>query len=186
MLQVNGLSLAGEVWEPANLNAVCLVFLKAEWYKHPDNSRGQYSNLLESPALGDANEDQIRSWLLAKTRDPLLWYIPSSTDWFMVKHLRRRHFTELHVINHSDWTSSADRNELLKVSRRRPEPLYGPSTSWASPILWGHSKAGPFTILEGNHRLTALAGSTDSPEMPLIVYIGLSKSMCHWRLLDHE
>jgi hypothetical protein len=186
MLPVNGLSLADELWEPASLNAVHLAFLRAEWHKYPDHIRAQYNKLLESPALGDANEDQIRFQLLAATRNPLLQHIPSDTAWFTVSHLRRRHFTELLVINHSHWTSTADRNELLKVVLRRPEPLSGQPTSWAAPILWGHSKAGPFTILEGNHRLTALAGSTDTPETPLVVYIGLTNNKCHWHLPDHE
>ena len=186
MLPVKGLSLAEELWEPANLNVVVLAFLKAEWNEYTEDIKIQYSKIIESPTLGDVNEDRIRSQLLAARRGPLLSHIPSNTSWFMVSHLRRQHFSELLVINHSHWTSSEDRNELLKVVSRRPEPLKSHPRSWATPILWGHSKAGPFTILEGNHRLTALASSAETLEYPLVAYIGLAQSKCHWHLPDHE
>ena len=137
-----GMSIAAEFWEPADRNAVHLAFLRAEWHKYPDHIRVKYNQLLDSPSLGNVSEDELRYQLLAASRGPLLQRIPRDTEWFRVSHLRRQHLTELLVINHAHWISSTDRNELLKVVERRPEPLNGEPTSWAAPILWGHSKKG--------------------------------------------
>jgi hypothetical protein len=51
------------------------------------------------------------------------------------------------------------------------------------PILWGHSKAGPFTIIEGNKRLIAYA-ATGETTINIPVLIGLSPMRCLWHILD--
>lgn len=53
------------------------------------------------------------------------------------------------------------------------------------PILWGHSRAGPFTIPQGNHKLTALSGSPHPKDFALAVYVGLSSAACYRHLPDN-
>lgn len=180
-----GLSLSNERWMPVDFNRVVYDFLKAEWHQYPVELKGQHLGLVESPKLGDGHEDQIRLQLLTWRRRHLLSRIPGNTVWFAVSHLRKRHYSQLLAINHHDWRSPDDQNELLKVAVRRPEPMKSHPSTWATPILWGHSMSGPFTILEGNHRLTALAGSPEAGDYPLPVYIGISVSSCYWHLPDH-
>jgi hypothetical protein len=89
----------------------------------------------------------------------ILRQLPADTTWFRVDHLRRSHLDQLRAINYSDWNSSNDHNELEKVALRKPQMTWrgpAPRGDW-SPILFAHDRAGPFTILEANHRMTALA-----------------------------
>jgi hypothetical protein len=100
-----------------------------------------------------------------------------------VKYLRGCHFSQLRAINHVDWNSPDDRNELEKVALRVPIVWAGRLSGW-EPILWGHDRNGPFTILEGNHRLNALAGSSDRVHCELVTYVGLSAGACGWHRPD--
>ncbi|HEY6641085.1 MAG TPA: hypothetical protein VIZ63_02995 [Povalibacter sp.] len=178
--------LAEEHWSSASYDDVVLAFLEAEWGKYPEPIRTQCAGLIVSPSLSSERENRIRAKFLWALREPLLTHVPGDTRWFAVTHLRRQHFPELHAINHPAWTSPNDRNELLNVACRRPERLKSEPSAWAPPILWGHQKSGPFTILEGNHRLTALAGSIDPPEFSLAVYVGLSDGKCLWHRPDAD
>jgi hypothetical protein len=92
--------------------------------------------------------------------------------------------TELHVVNHSHWVDPGDDNELLKVATRKMFTLSSDPNEWDTPILWGHEQTGPFTILEGNHRLTAYA-ATSREDLRIPVFVGLSSTACYLHLPDH-
>ncbi len=110
-------------------------------------------------------------------------HIPLDTTWFKVEYLRRSHFPELRAINHKDWTSPNDENELEKVALRATEVCWEQKDEW-SPILWGHDRKGSFTILEGNHRMTALSRSEDQAGVTLVALVGLSPHPCLWHRAD--
>ena len=115
----------------------------------------------------------------------LLGRVPGDTQWFDLKFLREEHFGHLRAINFSDRNSPEDMNELEKVALRRREPLLTPVAGWERPIPWGHERSGPLTIIEGDHRLSALAGTVVARRSCAIpVLVGLSPSLCHWHLPD--
>jgi hypothetical protein len=171
--------LADEVWTPCSVHAVVLSILRSEWDKWPRLRLRPDRRLISDVDPANAMENTQRASLLWSVRGPLLREIPTDTQWFEVKHLRGRHFLQLHAINFGDWNSAQDRNELEKVVIREPLPWNGSTKAW-EPILWAHDRSGPFTILEGNHRLTGLAGSQDRLNCELVAYVGLSPSACIW------
>ncbi len=76
-------------------------------------------------------------------------------------------------------------NKLDQVAAVAQVPLESPPIAWDGHIiLWGHDKGGPFSILEGNHRLLAYAHAKSRPPLSIEVYVGLSLSRCFWHLAD--
>jgi hypothetical protein len=140
--------------------------------------------ILEDPDFGDESQNEARSSLLAFGRNGLLSQIPQSTVWYRVSSLRESHFDELRVIGRCGWDDVGDENELLNVAKRRSETLTSNPSDWVAPILWGHTEEGPFTIMEGNHRLVAYASLQNRPELNIFVYVGLSDEWCYWHLPD--
>ena len=174
--------LAGEAWAPCTFDAVVLAFLKAEWEKW---GLGRFADreLVDRADLADAAHNAARLRLL-QVRGPLLQHVPADTEWFEVRHLRAHHLWQLRNIHHIDWSEHSSANELLETARARPEPLRGAPEGW-EPVLWAHHRHGPFTILEGNHRLTALAGALPQhQDYRMVAYVGLSAQPCEWHRLD--
>ncbi len=177
--------LRGEQWTTVSANAPVLAFIKAEWDKWASTTRWIDRRLVSQPNLNDHAENQLRVCLLSIVRGGLFQHLPQDTEWFEVRLLRREHLGQLRVIGRCGWDDPGDHNELIRVASRRPQPLQKSVTSWDPLLLWGHGKEGPFTILEGNNRLTAFAASA-TPEMILNLscYIGLSTKPCYWHLAD--
>jgi hypothetical protein len=110
--------------------------------------------------------------------------VPRDTAWYEVRYLEREHLGQLLVIGRCGWDDGADRNELLAVAKRRRLVLETPPDKWSAPILWGHRRTGPLTILEGNNRFVAYAATTAPPALWIPVYVGLSENRCVWHLPD--
>jgi hypothetical protein len=177
------MSLKAKEWTPVPLHKVVLAWLRAEREKlvHPPND---VAELLDAADIIDADQNRKRLRLLYGYRYPLLLEVPPDTEWFEVARLTDAEIPELRAINHQEWTDADDQNELAKVAaRKRLPPLRSEPSSWESPILWGHDRTGPFTILEGNNRLTAYARSGRAC-LDIPVLVGLSPLKCHWHLLD--
>lgn len=183
-MATRGPSLSQEEWLPATHAEVCLAFLRAEWHKVPAITSWHDRRLVDDPDLASAGENSLRRLILGAWREPIVGRIPSDTAWWRVRFLRDTHAGQLLVIGSEDWRSPADSNELLAVARRRSEPLRMPPEQWEPPILWGHYRDGPLTILEGNNRLVNYTAS--SPRSPLAVesLVGLSTAPCLWHLPD--
>jgi hypothetical protein len=101
--------------------------------------------------------------MLCMIRAPFIGELRADTRWYEVDNLTDEDLPELHVVARCGWDdpSGQDKNELFKVAaRRKSELLRELPQSWKPIILWGHGKRGPFTIVEGNNRLVAHAGST--------------------------
>jgi hypothetical protein len=76
-----------------------------------------------------------------------------------------------------------DKNELLKVATRLPYTLEKAPSEWGPIVLWGHKKAGPFTVVEGNHRLIAYA-SSERRGLEIPVFVGLSRMLFFFHFHD--
>jgi hypothetical protein len=134
--------------------------------EHPD---------AESPLL-----HHLRMRAVYVLRAPLLGEIPPDTRWYAVSHLEREHLGELLVISRCGWDKPSHGNELDAVAACEAVEA-GPvhPENWDRRlILWAHSRRGPFTILEGNHRLVALRAASTIPPLHVEVLVGLSPSPC--------
>jgi hypothetical protein len=180
----DSMSLAAETWTPASINDLVLSFLRGEWEKLDNRNPITDKRLITHPDIADSQQNQLRVQLLFGIRSGLLSNIPPDTRWFTVKYLRPRHFHELHAIRCEGWNDPADRNELSKVAARMRLELRGSSPEYWQPILWGHSVLGPFSILEGNHRLAALAGRPEIQDLAMSSYVGISGQQCVWHRPD--
>ena len=161
-----------------------LAFLTAEFRYISDTTPGD-ADLITKPNLQDTAQNRQRRELLYRRRGALLKQIPDSTEWFEVQYLERWHLHQLRAINHRYWTSpGVDDNELLKVARRMRITLLLQPEEWAAPILWGHTRKGPLTVLEGNNRLVAYAAVRHRLRLGVRVYVGLSGEPCCWHAPD--
>jgi hypothetical protein len=179
-----GRSLAGQSWERATIDQMHLAFLAAE-FRRIDGTTSGDTALITTPDLDDGAQNQRRRELLYRRREGLLKHVPESTEWFEVRYLERGHLHQVRAIDHRFWTRPGlDENEILKVARRMRIPLLLDPASWAPPILWGHTRKGPFTVLEGNTRLTAYAALRQRIRLHVPVFVGLSPDSCRWHLPD--
>ena len=193
-------TLSSEKWGEVSFDIVSVTFIRGEAFKHKDFTESE-CRLIRTPDLTNSEENLARCLLLARMRGGLLSGIPPDTVWYEVRYLKGEHLDELRVLRYPYWISPNDENELGKVGLRIPKRLQkepkalagnqvleyfsADPNQWQSPILWGHSKAGPFTILEGTHRLVShYAEAQASVTFRNIVYVGLSESSCHWHFPD--
>jgi hypothetical protein len=95
---------------------------------------------------------------------------------------------ELHVSARHNAKWNIDRYKLENVAGVVRTRLLSPPDAWPGRIiLWGHDRGGPFSILEGNHRMLAYAYDTYAaarPSLNIEVYVGLSDSHCYWHFAD--
>lgn len=184
MKNITNKPIAEQKWEKVTINQVYHSFLKSEFEKSISmfqQCAEANRDMINNPDFNNDFQNCIRAMLLSP-RLPLLYQIPSSTVWYKVSSLNQFHLAELAVIGNCGWDSNSDQNELIEVSKRKQEKLISTPDNWDPPILWGHKKSGPFTIIEGNHRLVALASSKIKFNIP--TYIGLSLDNCIWHLQD--
>src|SRR5262249_58732150 len=114
--------------------------------------------LVEAPDPADAEQNRLRMRMLYHMRRHLVGEIPPDTEWHEVRWLTEQHIDELRVIGRCEWDNPLDRNQLRRVAARAPRQAL-PPPPLRPVVLWGHRPDGPFTSLEGNHRLTALAAA---------------------------
>jgi hypothetical protein len=187
------MSLAEKTWRRVAIHDAVLAWLRAERTKiaiRCTNSKlprllwdEKLDALLNQFDLDDAEQNHARLRLLYLIRSMFVGEIPPDTDWYAVDSLTDDDLPELRAVNHQDWTDPHDENELPKVALRKQFALQSTPDTWESPILFGHDKAGPFTILEGNNRLTAYARSGQSG-LSIPVIVELSQLPCIWHIVD--
>jgi hypothetical protein len=140
-------------------------------------------DLLDRPDVSDATENRTRLRLFYVTRAAYYVEIPPDTEWFRVENLTHEEISSLYAINRGEWRSQAGGSEIAAIARRKIIPLRQEPVHWVPPILWGHQKEGPFTVLDGNKRLIAYANSGRT-DLNISVIIGLSRLSCHWHAPD--
>lgn len=175
--------LADESWVRVTVDHVHLAYLSAELSLQLDIDDAERA-LVAGPDLSNPDQNDRRRDLLYRWRRPVLAPIPPSTEWYDVRFLEEAHLDQLLVIGRCQWDDPSHRNELVEVARRHPSSLTEDTANWSPPILWGHTRGGPFTILEGNHRLLGYASAPSRPPLSLRVLVGLSPDYCLWHLPD--
>ncbi len=178
------MSLAAKSWRPVSVHDVVAEFLLSERDKSARILPQESMVVVDNPNTNDPAENHFRLRLLYYFRCFLVAEIPPDTQWFEVRSLTDYELVELRVIGRCGWDDPADANELVRVARRRPQPLRDDVATWRKPILWGHGRAGPFTILEGNNRLTAYVTTNNPPGLSISVLVGLSPTPCCFHMPD--
>jgi hypothetical protein len=179
------MSLALKARQPTSVHDVVAEFLLNELHKVVQLSLDQHMmGVVENPNTKNPDDNHLRLRILTYLRGSLVGEIPPDTRWFEVHSLSKGDLAELRVIARCGWDDPADQNELIKVAKRKPEPLSAAPAAWRKPILWGHDQTGPFTILEGNHRLVAYAAADDPPDLCIPVIVGLSPTPCFFHMPD--
>jgi hypothetical protein len=126
-----------------------------------------------------------------------LRFIPMC-DWFRVRFTRQDTVLALRLIEEESWEHAradgerrlgarADLARLPAHHAERTHELAGhanlPSLLDGRVVLFGHQAEGPLTILDGNHRLLALAHRhvvRRERLAPFHAYVGLSSGPCRW------
>lgn len=188
------MALADMEWTPTTVHRVVLPWLRAERDKYAktfaqlpaDFWPAGLDALLDNASTSLDEENRARLSLFYHSRLVFLVEIPPDTAWYEVRNLRHKDLVELRAVNYGPWIdpNRADQNELFKVAERRKDIEYQtPWSEWQPPILWGHDRNGPFTIIEGNHRLIGYVRS-NLTDLNVPAFVGLSPTGCHWHIID--
>jgi hypothetical protein len=178
------MSLVNMSWKRVSVHEVVAEYLRAERHRFAEDPRALA--VIESADTSDPYENHTRLRMLYLRRAGLIGEIPPDTRWYEVRMLTDEELSELHVIARCGWDDpfGQDMNELYRVAARRPMNLTSQPGDWCRPILWGHGEVGPFTIIEGNNRLTAYASKNHKIGLAIPVLIGLSPTPCYFHIFD--
>ena len=183
------MSLAEKTWRRISLHRVVLAWLGAEKDRRLEPLMGHLQEwpyivqLLDNADLNDPEQNRQRLRVLYLARHMFVGEISPDTLWYEVSNLTDDDLDDIFAVNHSDWKSAGDQNEIRKVAVRQGQRLETEPASWKPLILRGHTRIGPFTILEGNNRLSAyvLSGRSD---LNVPVFVGLSPLRCSLHIKD--
>jgi hypothetical protein len=155
---------------------VIAEFLKNEFYQtefHRDRQR--FEQLVMEPDTADAGENALRRALLFRRRGHMWRELPADTEWWEVE-VEPEDLGRIRVFPRAQWRKVADGSFLLGdvAERLRRERFYGRTREFVARVqalsyqlrhsvepsavmLIGVDENSPFTIIEGNHRMTAAA-----------------------------
>ncbi len=181
---------------------VIAEFLKND-FRSPEfeQYQGLLDSLVASPDLGDDRENHVRRALL-NVRHGALWReLPEDTEWFAAE-LQPDDLRRLRVFPRAQWRKLAlgdfgiahvaqrvlddrDRDPAAEAFREKIADLRGRLNEGVvanAVLLIGLSESGPFTILDGNHRLVAAILTSPDLLRRFQFYCGLSPRMgqCCW------
>jgi O-antigen/teichoic acid export membrane protein len=159
--------------------------------------------LVNAPVLDDASENRARRALLFVRHGPLWRELPEGTEWFKAE-ISQVDLQRIRVFPRAHWRKLAGGDfNITQVARRMlheshrsrtPEAFrdkidrlrdhfqtFGLSVPGAV-LLIGLSENGPFTVLDGNHRLLAAMLAAPDAVDRLEFFCGLSPKMaeCCW------
>lgn len=157
-------------------NEVIAEFLQSEFFQEEYREyRQTYARLVSHPDLSDDRENAIRRALLFHRRGRLWRELPKDTEWWEVE-LEPEAVRRIRVFARNHWLRYGAPNFLLldtvETVRSRIEhhsrDLFitklrslsnhmADNAEYSSVILISINQSTPFTILEGNHRMTAAA-----------------------------
>lgn len=176
---------------------VIAEFLKNEFYQeefHQD--RDQFEELVQQADLSDEAGNALRRALLFRRRGHMWRELPSDTQWWEVE-FEPDDLDRVRVFPRAQWSKVAEGSFLLKdiVRRIRTEQFRGSTRNFIAKIqalsyrlrteqdnsavvLIGIDDHQPFTVLEGNHRVTAaLLASPEILRSRFRVFCGFSQRM---------
>lgn len=154
-----------------SIEEVVLEWLQAEWYKsYYDDLRKQYNYLVVDPHLTDSKENALRKDILFRVRHNIIAALYNlSVTWQRVS-LETADIARLFIIPASDWyTITGKTFQLQNVPQQVEEDLVGHKASILhqleklqkgeklnNKIIVIGSSEDNLTIIEGNHRMSAL------------------------------
>jgi hypothetical protein len=181
---------------------VIAEFLKNEFH-HPafHRDREHFARLVVDADTSNEEQNALRRALLFRVRGHMWRELPPDTRWYQVQ-LEERDLGQLRVFPRAQWRKLATGQFRLAdvVERIRSRQYVGKITEFvarvqslsyrlrsesdcSSVMLIGMGDGQPYTIIEGNHRLTAaLLASPDVLRNHFRVFCGLSPHMdrCCW------
>lgn len=176
------MALKDKNWTNISINEVVLAWLLAERH-NVVRLPWHCAAILDKPDLKDTGQNRLRYRTLYAIRNLFVMEIPPDTEWYRVENLTAADLVELYLVNHPTVSDQSNTFELIPAAPQLNWALSKEPKDWEAPILWGHSKAGPFTILEANHRLAAYA-NTGRTDLDIPIFIGLSDTTCVHHSLD--
>jgi O-antigen/teichoic acid export membrane protein len=150
-------------------------FLKSEFYQPEfDRYREQFRKIVDQPNFESPRENELRRALLYLRRGRLWRELPPDTEWWEVE-LEPEHLASIRVFPRNHWRSFAHKGFQLSdmIERIRSHVESAPADPFvvklrslatkfentpgpfSSVLLIGIDDTGPFTIIEGNHRMAA-------------------------------
>jgi O-antigen/teichoic acid export membrane protein len=179
---------------------VIAEFLKSDFHCPEFRDYQSMQDLVENPALDDAEENSKRRALLF-IRHLALWKeLPADTDWYEVE-VGHADLENIRIFPRAQWRKVSrgsfsvvevaeglrTRKHLLedtfvKKINAMSECLSNGPADFAAVILIGVNENEPVTVLDGNHRLTAAILANPSRLRKLRFLCGLSPRMteCCW------
>jgi O-antigen/teichoic acid export membrane protein len=166
-----------------------------------ENYRRSLARVVDTPNYGDAGENATRLALFYLRHGSLWREIPTDTQWFETE-LEIGHFGRIRVFPRAQWrklargdyslprilksiqsgeaTKAADSAFLKKIENLQEAGLH--MKDRGAIILIGTSRSGPWTVLDGNHRLVATILSSPSSVDRFRCFCGVSPRMiyCCW------
>jgi O-antigen/teichoic acid export membrane protein len=161
------------------------------------------ARLVTAPSLQNSDENAVRRALLFVRHGALWRELPESTEWFEAE-IRSADLHRIRVFPRAQWRKLAVGDfSITQVAQRIVDERYRDRTPEAfrakieylrdhlqeddtavagAVLLIGLSQSGPFTILDGNHRLLAAMLATPEAVDRLRFFCGLSPRMaqCCW------
>ncbi|MGH9538675.1 MAG: hypothetical protein ACRD3H_12160, partial [Terriglobales bacterium] len=183
-------------------NEVIAEFLKTDFHK-PEFRKYQQTlgEVVTAPNLSDAVENAVRQALLFVRHGALWRELPEGTQWFEVE-IEKSDLERIRVFPRAQWrrmargnfglpdvsqriaggdcSDVADEAFLLKIQQLRTRLEDG----WlpGAVLLIGLNQSGPFTLLDGNHRMVAAMLASPEDLSRFRFYCALSPRMneCCW------
>ena len=128
--------------------------------------------VIDNPDLNDPLQNHKRLRLLYLKRAKFIIEIPPDTTWWNVRSLTEDELGELGVSAQHTEQWNVDNYKLESVAAVVRKGLTSPPTTSARthhPV--GSRETGPFSILEGNHRMLACANTARRPPLNIDVYV---------------
>jgi hypothetical protein len=162
-----------------------------------DPKEGQLAALVSRPDFNDINQNAARRRFLFSVRWPLLAQLPDPLQWHSAT-MEQGDLEKLRLIRNCGWDDRAPDNILGEVRFPMNFDLSGQEKITAilqkittapdfdkTLVLVAQTTDGPFTILDGNHRATAMMVAERSgkfTEVNVKAYVGVSPRMniCIW------
>lgn len=181
------MSFENKNWVQSSVHNMVASFLRAERHHYEClDDFDRFSSWIDRPDISCPDQNHARLRMLYYKRKRLVGEIPPDTVWYEVSYLTEQDLDWLLVIARCGWDDPGHMNELRKVAVIKMLSLTIPPSEWQPIILWGHTEQGPFTILEGNHRLAAYCWSQTDEPLKVPVIVGLSPTPCLWHKPDPE
>lgn len=190
------------VLRQATEHEVILEFLRND-FQNPkfEDYRKSLAALVSAPDLDDSSENAKRRALLFLRHGSLWRELPRDTEWFEVA-VRPEDLPNINVFPRAQWRKLADGDYMLTeiaqslatdppkravdkafvTKIRNLRKLVAEESASGAVLLIGINESGPFTILDGNHRLVAATLATPMAIHKLRFFCGLSPRMieCCW------